>query len=113
MVAAMARLFYTEMFLTAMVTLNLVALYRCRAFAGRGWSVVWGLSLGVGLLVKWTMPVYVALPLIWVLWQDGFFACAGPTRCAIRVGGSASIGAERRRPRRRYRRQRALVLAQS
>ncbi len=74
MVAAMARLFYTEMFLTAMVTLNLVALYRCRAFAGRGWSVVWGLSLGVGLLVKWTMPVYIALPLLWVLWQNGFFA---------------------------------------
>jgi 4-amino-4-deoxy-L-arabinose transferase-like glycosyltransferase len=74
MVAAMARLYYTEMFLTAMVTLNLVALYHGRAFSRRNWSLVWGMSLGIGLLVKWTMPIYVALPLIWVLWQDGIFA---------------------------------------
>ncbi len=71
MVAAMARLFYTEMFLTAVVTVNLFALYKCHGFARRNWSVVWGLSLGVGLLVKWTMPIYVVAPLVWALWQNG------------------------------------------
>ncbi len=65
----MGRLFYTEALLTATVTFNLVALYRCAGFAQRGWSLLWGVSLGVGLLVKWTMPIYVALPLIGVLWQ--------------------------------------------
>lgn len=74
MIAAMARLYYTELFLTAMVTLNLLALYYSRAFSKRSWSLVWGTSLGIGLLVKWTMPIYVALPLIWVLWQDGLLA---------------------------------------
>lgn len=69
MMWAMARLFYTEMLLTAMVALNLLALYRCQGFTQRRWSLLWGTSLGVGLLVKWTMPIYVALPVAWVLWQ--------------------------------------------
>ena len=66
-VAAMGRLFYTEALLTAIVTLNLIALYRCNGFARRGWALLWGASLGVGLLVKWTMPIYIALPALWVL----------------------------------------------
>ena len=70
MTAAMARLFYTEMFLTATVALNLLALYKCQAFSRRSWSIIWGISMGIGLLVKWTMPIYVALPLLWVLWQS-------------------------------------------
>lgn len=69
MMVAMARLFYTEMLLTAMVALNLLALYRCRNFSNRAWSLVWGLSLGFGLLVKWTMPIYLWLPALAVLWS--------------------------------------------
>jgi len=69
MTAAMGRLYYTEAFLTAMVALNLLALYRCRSFTRRRWSVLWGVSLGIGLLVKWTMPMYVGLPLLWVIWD--------------------------------------------
>ncbi len=69
MIAAMGRLFYTEALLTVAVTLNLIALYRCNGFAHRGWTLLWGASLGVGLLVKWTMPIYIALPAVWVLWS--------------------------------------------
>lgn len=65
----MARLFYTEMFLTALVLLNLWALQRSDGFARRRWALLWGASLGLGLLVKWTMPIYIALPCAWVLWQ--------------------------------------------
>ncbi len=68
MMAAMARLFYTEIFLTAMVVLNLLALVRSQHFARRGWSLWWGASLGVGLLIKWTMPIYLVLPVIAQLW---------------------------------------------
>jgi 4-amino-4-deoxy-L-arabinose transferase-like glycosyltransferase len=71
LMAAMARLFYTEMFLTAMVVLNLLALYRSQRFASSTWSLLWGISLGVGLLVKWTMPIYLWLPLLWYGWQAG------------------------------------------
>ncbi len=73
LVSAMARLYYTELFLTVMVVLNLLALYRSRGFASRSWSLLWGASLGIGLLVKWTMPIYVALPTLWVFWSGGLF----------------------------------------
>jgi len=69
MMAAMARLFYTEMFLTAAVATNLWALHRSDGFARRSWSLAWGVSLGIGLLVKWTMPIYLWLPVLWVLWR--------------------------------------------
>jgi 4-amino-4-deoxy-L-arabinose transferase-like glycosyltransferase len=93
MMMAMARLFYTEMFLTAMVALNLLALYRCQFFTHRRWSMIWGMSLGVGLLVKWTMPIYVALPLLWILWRASFFRVnlAGLQRW--RVNGRAAMSA--------------------
>lgn len=71
LMAAMSRLFYTEMFLTALVVLNLLALHRLRGFTHRSWSLVWGASLGIGLLVKWTIPLYVWLPLLWYGWQSG------------------------------------------
>ncbi len=67
LIAAMGRLFYTEALLTAAVIVNLIALYRCEGFARRGWALLWGASLGIGLLVKWTMPIYIALPALWVL----------------------------------------------
>lgn len=69
MSAALARLFYTEIFLTACVSLALLALYRAEGFARRGWSLALGAALGIGLLVKWTLPLYVGLPLLWVVWR--------------------------------------------
>ena len=69
MMMAMSRLLYTEMFLTAAVAVNLLALYKSRQFADRPWTLIWGASLGVGLLVKWTMPIYIGLPLLWFLWK--------------------------------------------
>ncbi len=70
MMAAMARLFYTEMFLTAAVAANLLALHKSDGFARRSWSLAWGVSLGVGLLVKWTTPIYLWLPVLWALWRN-------------------------------------------
>ncbi|MCB9119888.1 MAG: glycosyltransferase family 39 protein [Caldilineaceae bacterium] len=73
MMTAMARLYYTEMHLTAVVTASLLALLLADSFRRRGWALAWGALAGLGLLVKWTYPMYLALPLLWVLWRGGFF----------------------------------------
>lgn len=93
MMAAMARLFYTEMLLTATVLLNLLALYKCNGFARRGWSVVWGGSLGLGLLVKWSMPIYLWLPVIAVLWTARHLLWPASWRPNWRAAGLAAIPA--------------------
>lgn len=72
MMVAMSRLLYTEMMLTALVTLNLMALLASQGFARWGWSLVWGASLGLGLLAKWTAPLYIFLPVLWCVWRAGF-----------------------------------------
>ena len=90
MLSAMARLYYTEMFLTAMVVFNLLALYRSRGFSSRTWSLLWGVSLGVGLLVKWTMPIYIALPTLWVFWSGGLIQKHWTGLRAFRIGWRSS-----------------------
>lgn len=63
----MSRLYYTENFLTTVVLLNLLALVQGAGFRRRGWALVWGVTLGLALLVKWTAPIYILLPTLWVL----------------------------------------------
>jgi 4-amino-4-deoxy-L-arabinose transferase-like glycosyltransferase len=99
MLAGMARLYYTEMFLTAMVVLALLALDRSDGFARRGWALAWGAAVGVGLLVKWTMPIYLALPTLWVLWQGRAWRrtesepqAGGTVRAALLAAGIGLIG---------------------
>jgi hypothetical protein len=76
MMTAMARLYYTEMHLTAVVTASLLALALSRALHSRRWTLAWGALAGLGLLVKWTYPMYLALPLLWVSWQSGALQAA-------------------------------------
>jgi 4-amino-4-deoxy-L-arabinose transferase-like glycosyltransferase len=70
---AMSRLFYMEHLLTAALLLNVLALLACDGFRNRGWTLTWGVSLGVALLVKWTTPVYLLVPTLWLLWRADFF----------------------------------------
>lgn len=70
MLMGMSRLFYTENFLTVVILLNLLALLRCDGFRRRGWALLWGLTLGLALLVKWTAPIYIVLPTLFVLRAD-------------------------------------------
>lgn len=69
MIAAMSRLYYMENLLTALLLLNLIALLRSKGFTQRRWSLIWGVSLGLALLTKWTAPIYIFLPMFYVLWQ--------------------------------------------
>lgn len=69
MIAAMSRLYYMENLLTALLLINLLALLNSEGFTRRPWSILWGISLGLALLTKWTAPIYILLPMIYVLWQ--------------------------------------------
>ena len=71
MVMAMARLFYAELPTATMAALSLVALVKSNGFHRRGWSLVWGASIGIGLLIKWSLPIYIFLPTLWFIWQSG------------------------------------------
>lgn len=64
----MSRLYYTENFLTTVILLNLLALLKSDGFQQRGWVLLWGVTLGMALLVKWTAPIYILLPTLFVLW---------------------------------------------
>ena len=38
-----------------------------------GWALAFGAGLGVMLLVKWTTPIYLLIPLLFVLWRHDFW----------------------------------------
>lgn len=80
MITAMSRLFYMENLLTTLLLVNLLALLACEGFAQRRPSLIWGLSLGLLLLTKWTAPIYIVLPTLFVLWQ------------AVRMQPQVSVG---------------------
>ena len=74
MALAMTRLYYMENSLTAALLLALYALLRSDSFRRRGWALVFGVALGIAFLSKWTALVYLALPLLYVLWSGGFWS---------------------------------------
>lgn len=71
MIMAMSRLFYAELLVATFVAINLLALAKSDGFRHRVWSLLWGVSLGVGLLIKWALPIYILAPTIWIIWQSG------------------------------------------
>jgi 4-amino-4-deoxy-L-arabinose transferase-like glycosyltransferase len=64
---AMSRYFYLEFALAAMVTLNVYLLLATEGFRRRGVSLLFGLSLGLGLLTKRTSAVFLIGPVIAVV----------------------------------------------
>jgi len=75
MTFAMSRYFYMDFALMVMVALSVYLLVRTEGFAHRGYSLLFGFSLGLGMLTKWAFPAFVAPPLIVVLtsspiWRD-------------------------------------------
>lgn len=69
MLAAMARTFYLDGFLTAALLVILYALLQSNNFTHKGWTVVWGIAIGVGMLVKWSLPAHVVLPFLYYGWR--------------------------------------------
>ncbi len=73
MAAAMARLYYMETLLTTALLLALLALLKSDGFVSRRWALAFGAGLGVMLLVKWTTPIYLLVPVLYVLWRHDFW----------------------------------------
>jgi len=74
MIYAMSRYFYIDFALTAMVCLSICLLLYTDGFRKRGYALLYGLSLGLGMLVKWTFVAFALPPLLLVL------ACASLAR---------------------------------
>jgi 4-amino-4-deoxy-L-arabinose transferase-like glycosyltransferase len=68
---AMSRYFYLEFALTAMVTLNVYLLLATDGFRRRGFSLLFGLSLGLGMLTKRTFAVFAVGPAIVAILASG------------------------------------------
>lgn len=67
MIYAMSRYFYIDFALTAMVVLSICLLLYTDGFQKRGYALLYGLSLGLGMLVKWTFVAFALPPLLLVL----------------------------------------------
>ncbi|MFZ4848463.1 MAG: glycosyltransferase family 39 protein [Caldilinea sp.] len=97
MATAMTRLYYMENSLAAPLLAAFYALLRSERFRHRGWSIGFGGALGIALLSKWTAPLYLALPLLYLLWTGNFWQLQ---RSALRswqprgaaVGGALGVG---------------------
>jgi len=67
MIYSMSRYTYIEFALTATVALGISLLLLCDGFTQRGASLAFGLSLGLGLLTKWTYVLFILPPLILIV----------------------------------------------
>lgn len=54
-----ARTYFVDLPATAALALSVCAVLYCRGFQSRPWSLVFGLSMTIGLLSKWTHPAFV------------------------------------------------------
>lgn len=71
MIIAMSRYTYIEFSLSAMVALSMWLLLLSQGFSRKGYSLLFGLSLGLGLLSKWTFSLFVFPALIVVILRGG------------------------------------------
>ncbi len=55
-----------DYWLTSMVALAMWTLIRTNGFSDRRTSVAFGVVCGLGMLTKWTFPLFVALPALWL-----------------------------------------------
>ena len=69
LMVAVSRVFYIEPFVTLSVVASLLCLVNSEGFAQRRWSIAWGAVVGIGLLAKWTLPVYLLFPTLLVIWE--------------------------------------------
>jgi 4-amino-4-deoxy-L-arabinose transferase-like glycosyltransferase len=66
-----------DYWLVGMVTLAMLCLFRTEDFSRRSESVLFGVVCGLGMLTKWTFPLFVALPAIWAArrnWRNAAIA---------------------------------------
>lgn len=67
LVFALTRAFYVDLALTALVSASIYFLMSADAFRSRANSLLFGVTMGLGLLTKWTYPVFVGAPFLYLL----------------------------------------------
>jgi len=75
---ALSRTFYVDYALVAFVSLSIYLLLESDDFRDRKFSLLFGLSLGLGMLVKWTFLAFVAGPFIYTLVRLFFLGPQAP-----------------------------------
>jgi 4-amino-4-deoxy-L-arabinose transferase-like glycosyltransferase len=70
-VFSMSRYLYIDFALTAMVAVNICLLVRSEGFQHKAYTLLYGLSLGLGMLTKWTFIAFAAAPFLLVLFTSG------------------------------------------
>lgn len=68
---SMSRYLYVDFALTSLVAVNICLLLRSDRFERKGYAFLYGLSLGLGMLIKWTFIAFAAVPLLVVLASPG------------------------------------------
>ena len=63
-VFSMSRYLYVDFALTAMVALNICLLLRSDRFRHQGYALLYGVSLGLGMLTKWTFVTFTVAPFL-------------------------------------------------
>jgi 4-amino-4-deoxy-L-arabinose transferase-like glycosyltransferase len=71
---SLSRYLYIDFALTSLVAMNIYLLLRSERFQRKGSSLLYGLTLGLGMLIKWTFVVFVGPPLLVVLVSPGVAA---------------------------------------
>ncbi|MBN1594011.1 MAG: glycosyltransferase family 39 protein, partial [Candidatus Coatesbacteria bacterium] len=66
-VLAASRYPNLSMMLTLFVTICIFALVRSKGLRSAPWAMVLGIAMGIGLLVKWTFVLFVAVSFLWTL----------------------------------------------
>lgn len=60
-----SRLPFIDMQVAAITAFSLFAVFACDGFRHRGYSLLCGLAVGLGMLAKWTFPVFIIAPLLY------------------------------------------------
>jgi 4-amino-4-deoxy-L-arabinose transferase-like glycosyltransferase len=68
---SISRLSYVDYAMTAMVALGIYLLVRTDGFRNRRWSLVFGLGMGLGLLIKWPFIAFAGAPIGYVAYHSG------------------------------------------
>jgi len=76
-VFSMSRYLYIDFALTALVAVNVCLLLQTERFGRKGYALLYGLSLGLGLLTKWTFVAFAAAPLLAALASRELLAATG------------------------------------
>ena len=68
---SISRLSYVDYAMTAMVALGIYLLVKTDGFRNRRWSMVFGLGMGLGLLIKWPFIAFAGAPIAYVACHSG------------------------------------------